>query len=557
MKKIICAFLCALISLSVVLTSAGCGGERGLIKDGKTVNIKMVSAGYGSSWLREIADKFEKLYENKGYKINILEPVSGFLSSTALSEMRLGYGSMGVDLYLTAGVFPADVINDEYGVCAEDIDDVYDSSAINFDGTKSASAIKENIDEKLDRRVKVDGKYYDFYWYVSPTGLVANTTVLGAYGINELPRTTDEMFSAYNKIYYGANGKQGSSVSRVFPTTWAGDNAYGYSFFPLFTYLGQVLDEKTYDDLFEMDCLLNDNGTVKSDGYEMFDNPDIKEVLKVMIQQYDVMYSYPGSMTQRHDTAHAQVMRDVAAFMSDGEFFFNEVKKNFSDSLSEVSFLNFPVVSYVGQKLKLDGSGTNAELCDKILSFVVKEIDANKTVEQIKSSVSGEFGVTLTDTQIDEVTRIRRTVYLKPEGDAYIAKDTPVADIAKLFLRMLASEDAAKVMSKYAMGSAYAQADILQSDYPFIKNAKNIFNTRKRHVTNLPYADSVRGRTQMFVLPKFSGTFCVDINAEIGIVSDPKNRDYDALARKYYDDIRKDAKDNWAKYMERGGYTLG
>lgn len=71
LKKTMVACLCACTCLSLV----GCGGPGGndsIIQDGKTVNIKVLKAGYGTTWLNKVAEKFEAAYADEGYQINIL-----------------------------------------------------------------------------------------------------------------------------------------------------------------------------------------------------------------------------------------------------------------------------------------------------------------------------------------------------------------------------------------------------------------------------------------------------------------------------------------------------
>lgn len=555
MKKFFRALLCATMAAVCVLPVAACGGTRGVIKDGKTVNIAIAKAGYGMNWLREIADKFETLYADEGYKINILEPRAGLVNATALSELRLGT-STGVDMYFTAGVYPSDVIDPNFGVCAETLDDVFSKGAINFDGSVDETPIENRMDPNFQKYLKANEHYYDFYYYVAPCGIVANKKVLAAYGITQLPRTTDELFECYDKIYYGANGKGGSLTTKVYPTTWGGANAYGYPLFSLYTYLSQIMGEEEYEKFFAMDDLLVGSNTIDAQGYQMYENSEIQEVLEAFIQQYDVMYSHPGSSSQRHDVAHSQIMRGLAAFMSNGEFFFNEVKMNFASALDDVTFMASPVISALGTKLKLDGTGNNPERCDEILRHMIKLIDEDRTLSETKTATESQFGISLTEEQVQNVFVARRTMFKQTQSDTYIVKDSPVKEVAKLFMRMLASSDAATVMSKYAMGSAYAPADILDDDYEFIKSAKKILNDNEHGVSLLMYIGSVRKKTNLYILPGYDATVAVKIASEIGVVQTPADRNYAELAEHYFETVKNDARTNWEKYMNRGGYTL-
>lgn len=115
-----------------VFTATGCA-EQNVVQDGKTVNVKVFKAGYGTTWLYRLKEKFEEVYKEQGYKVNILEPDNSLKTPAALSEMRAGKKS-GVDLYFVQSVTVEQALDAEYGACAEDLTDVYDSPAISFDG---------------------------------------------------------------------------------------------------------------------------------------------------------------------------------------------------------------------------------------------------------------------------------------------------------------------------------------------------------------------------------------------------------------------------------------
>ncbi len=552
MKRIACIVLAGACAFPVACDE----GKRGVVEDEKTMNIAIAQAGYGVNWLREIADKFEALYEEEGYKINILDPQAGLTGATALSELRLG-SATGVDMYFTAAVYPSDIVNEDFGVCAETLDDVYSKGAINFDGSVDEVTIENKMMDNLKGYLMAeDGHYYDYYYYVAPCGIVTNTKVLENYGITELPRTTDELFEVYDKIYFGTNGKPGSLSSKVYPTTWGGSNAYGYPLQALYTYLCQIMGTEAYEEFFALDSLLDGN-KIDPNGYQIYENEDIRDVMEAWIQQYDIMYSYPGSQGQRHDDAHAQVMRGLAAFMSDGEFFYNEVKLSFSSALDNITMLRQPVLSALGTKLKLDGTGTDAEKCDDILSYMVGLVDEDKTVEQIASAASAQFGVTVSKEQAQRVHDARRVMFKQTQSDTYIVKNSPMKEQAKLFLRMLASEDAAKIMSKYAMGSAYSPAEVLDDDPRFIKSAKEILNSHTHSVSLLTYIGSVRKKTNLYILPGYDASIVLKIMSDIGVEKEGvAARNYYKLADSVYKYVKSDAQTNWVKYMTRGGYVV-
>lgn len=558
-KKIISSALSVCL-LATTAISVGCGPTE-TIQDGKTVNVAMANAGYGKAWIMELKEKFEAIYAEEGYKINITTPREDLVNETALSEMRMDYADTGIDLYFTAGVYVPDVLDETFGACVQDLNDVYNEPAIRFDGTEEEVLIKDKAKD-IDKYVMSGGNYYNYYWFATPCGLVANSKVLSKYGIEKMPNTTDEMFEIYDAIYFGDASKnlKPSLKSNVYPVVWAGENAYGYTFQSLYTHMAQMLGNEEWEKLFTLDYLLE--GDNLATGYTMLDSLDFNEVLEVFAQQFDISYSVPGSQTQRHDMANSKIVTGSAAFMNNGEYFFNEVKSNFSGYLNDVRFIRTPVISALAEKLNLGGASVSAETRDDILSYMIDLIDAGDSLADIQSKTQTQFSITLTAEQVGRVHEARKIQFRSLQADTYIAKDSPVGDIAKLFLRMLASDDAASLMAKYGMGSCYADAELPGNQYQFLKDAHEMIRTAKNFITLIPFPNSVRDRMHHSILFGYDASFVTILNAEVGIAKGPdgsvsadalRARDYQAIAETYMNKIRNTGKTNWSTYLQRIG----
>ena len=557
-KKILAVSMSTMMLASLGLAT-GCGEERrGVSNDANTINVAWCVQGYGTGFVTEVADAFNALYKEQGYKVNLLDPDSTLKGRTALSEMRLGTLT-GVDVYMPEVVNVQDVLDEEYGICVEDLNDMYDVGYINFDGTEGETPLKDLVNNS-GKYLIMDEKQENYYGYgatMTTRGIVCNTKLLAKYGITEMPRTTDELFDAYDAIYNGANGRGGTSETGIYPTTWGGDNASTYAINSLYTNLAQMLGSAAYDEFFMMDTLLEE-GKNLADGYQMYDNENIKDVLEVFIQQYDTVYSTPGSIGQDHHAAHAKIITGKAAFMTDGEFFLNEVRANFSQYLNDVTFINIPVMSKLGVNLKLDGTGQDAEKCDDVLSAIIKGIDSGKDNATIKTEIETEFSVVLDiDTQIERVRDARGIAYSDGVGWGwYVTKGTEKKDICELFFRMLASPDAARIAAKYGMLSAYSILDNSEYKWEFTKGAANILKTFTYGSTASLVPGTLRQKTNLFLLPSYDATLAVTINTAIGVTDSPTKRNYATLAQTCYERVKNDAQSNWSKYMARAGYTL-
>jgi len=449
---------------------------------------------------------------------------------------------------------------------------VYNAKAINFDGTESERTIKDSS-EDIHNYVSSGDDFYAYYWYQVPSALVVNTSLLAEYpAITEFPRTTDELFEMYD-IILNSYGEVGA-----YPIAWAGDNAYGYTLNPLFTHMVQMFGVKEYDELFALDYVLNEDGTVKRDGWKKTASPELLDILEVYFHLFDTEYSTVGSLAQRHDDAHAQVMMNRAVFTFDGSYFINEVREDFSNKLNNVDFIKVPVISALGVKLGLDGNGGADEAkCDEVLSYMVKLVDSGKTTAQIKTDTESACSVVLTNEQVNRVYEARRSGYFALRSSAYISNESSEqkTEIAKLFLRMLASQDAADLKAKYGLFSAYATGKLAGDELTFIKSAQEIAATTDYITSTDFYVGSVRKHCdRLFLIPSMGASSIKDVMAIMGNVANVQDRDYAYYANAcYYGDEKYSellgkkvslgfkgvlplAEKNWEAYMGSGGYKL-
>ncbi len=552
MKK---RFVALLLCLCMAIPLVGCGDNGGpgntVVKDEKTINIKMVETGWGTDYIEDTIEKFEAIYAEEGYKVNLLPADPNFAGSAALGDMRLGYDALGYDLVISSGYTVQQLTDESYGVCVEPMNDVMTSKPIGFDGTEDENTIENLYNDTQSWKFKIGDTYWAVPYATDTRGLVCNMKVLNKYGITEMPATTDELFECFDVIYNGTSGKAGMD-----PVVWGGGNAYGYALPIFYNVIAQLMGQEEYEKFFALDYLLNDDGTIKADGYNHLNNDAVKEAINVAMHAFDTAYSVPGSISQQHSSAHAVIVTGKAAFMFDGVSFYNEVKNAFPSYLNDVRYCALPIASKLGVDLKLDGSG-NREKCDEILSFMAKKVDEGKSAAEIKSMTETEFSISLTDEKVNRVIAARTTGH---GGDGFlnIIKGTPKADIAKLFIRTLLSEDSAKeTFSKYGMISAtYSDVEPLNTNQFVIDtykvNAKHDFLT-----TSSLYPNTVRAKTNLFLIPPYNAMFAVTFDSEMGDYDSPADRNYDLLTDVTFNKVTTTTKDKWSEYMAKGGYKLG
>ena len=222
--------------MSALITCGGlaaCGDKGGAIKaDPQTIVVKVRRAGFGTDWLYELKGKFEAAYAEQGYKVQIMTPDNSIKDNTLIQELALGYEATNVDLYISSGATPNQVGElGDYGVLVEDLESLYNQKAISYDGTEEEKTLREKLGEDvLSYMTDSTGKIYAYNWAQASAGLVVNTRKLARYGL-ELPKTTNEMFDCFDKIYCGYNGVENSIESGTYPITYiSGGNGYGVCF---------------------------------------------------------------------------------------------------------------------------------------------------------------------------------------------------------------------------------------------------------------------------------------------------------------------------------------
>lgn len=482
-KRAIALLLSALLTAGSVGSLAACGSSAPKVSE-TTIVVKVRDAGFGTDWLYELKGKFETAYAEQGYKVKIMTPDNAIKGTVLLQELALGYNSTKVDLYISTDANPDNVGEEgNYGVLVENIEEsVYNQKAIAYDGTEEEKTVREKIrPEAVPYMTDSHGELYGYSWAQTSAGLVVNTRKLEAYGL-EIPKTTNEMFDCFDKIYCGYNGVENSIETGTYPITYiSGGSGYGVVF--LYALMAQY-DINEYNKFWTFTTTDETGATVQlSDEacQELFDDPMQLEMMKVAYRTFDWIIAAPGSLAQGVDQAQSKIMSDNmddAVFMLNGDWMLNEVKLNYANKLNDIDFVNFPVISAVGQKVFGAGTAYNFDdaKCEELLSYIVGLVDENKDIDEIIAAVKEEKGVDIDEADAKEVARARGVTYSRGmEHVAYITKGTPKKDIASLFLRMMSSDDFGETFSRTANGtSPYCAKENTTSPYKFVRNASKI-----------------------------------------------------------------------------------
>ena len=304
---------------------------------------------------------------------------------------------------------------------------------------------------------------------------------------------------------------------------------------------------------------------------ELFDDPMLLEMMKVAYRTFDWVIAAPGSLSQGVDQAQTKIMsdgNDDAVFMLNGDWMLNEVKLNYASKLNDIDFVNFPVISAVGQKVF--GAGTKYNFddakCEELLSYIIDLVDENKNIDEIIASVKAEKGVDIDEADAKEVARARGVTYSRGmEHVAYITKNTPKKDIVSLFLRMMSSDDFGETFSRTANGtSPYCAKENTTSQYEFVRNASKIpsnqyFSLVSQFGSVKGYRGQIGGKLLNMFTTKTHIPDYISADSQASIYTEDGTRNgssvsvYQEAAAKFLADEKANVINNWNDYLRNAG----
>lgn len=462
MKKAKRLIALVLVLVSVLGILAGCGGKKvetnpdGSTVQGKKAIVSYNSTGYGDSWLKVSAEKFNEMYKEEGYEIEL--KISYNSESNASLEIGKGADKNDIDLYIGAGnletlLDASDKTMRGQGAVLVDLkESVWSKPAIGLNKQEETKTVQERFlyDEEYiyynGKKEEYHGGLYCLPLGLGSCGIIVNPSVLANYGYtaDNLPKTTDEFNAMCDKI------AAKSAETGVYAYSWPGGNASGYISYLFFEYFAQYSGREAFFNFVETkpftDATIED---IKKDGWKVYEDQGILEGLKAMEPIMKPRYSPNGSAAMDHMTAQDLLLTGKAAFMINGDWLLNEMEEEYYEEASQCLMMNTPVLSVIGVECGI----TDAEL-----SQAVGMIDAGKSNADIIAAISG-----LDET---EVQRIRDARNIYGCGEAVVRSGCAIPayadgrDVAILFLRFLLSEDGCKIMRDEAFNiNAYECAN--------------------------------------------------------------------------------------------------
>ena len=325
-KKILALTLVALQTCSM----AACGDDG----DKTVLKVSVYAAGYGRSWLDEIADAFEAENPN----VVVKRAATNGMDATADGALESGRQSALSDVYGITSIANYYKYIENGSIMT--LNDVYTASS---DG----KTLEEKVDPAVIPMMKEKNDYYAVPWNASITSIAYNDKMFAEKGWS-IPTTFDEFFALCDKItketsfyalgYVGGDGCDGY-FKRVVPSLAA---QYG----------GVEAYKEFYK--FENADVFEQEGRVKA--YET--------IGKIITgkgkdsQGNEKPWAYPGTDTADTSTIVTKFAEGKVAMLFDGSWLVNEMKDVF-DLYPNFSCKMMPLPWINSNKTSLDGGTIN------------------------------------------------------------------------------------------------------------------------------------------------------------------------------------------------------
>lgn len=406
------------ILLAVVLTAgimSGCGGggSGGKNTEGKTeIKIAYWQAGYGEEWLKNLIAAFEE--KNTDYYVT-------YQATASHASVVAPFGMADIDkndLYL-------DIKNMDFEYM-EPLDDILATTA---DGDMKSIGEKMN-ESYLAYEKSSDGKCYTLSYGGGVIGFYYNEDLLEKAGIEQFPRTTDELVVACDAL--SSNGI----------TPLCHFTAGGYYTYLLQEYMVQYNGFDYY--LNNFFACKDENGNSPSKA--VFTAKDGRYyALKAFEKFITPEYTLSGSNTMSHTEIQTQFLQKSAAMMLNGSWVANEM--NIPEDDTTVKCAKLPVLSAIINKLTTVKS-------DKELRKVITAIDQITDGEkQLSDFASGDGyavdGIAVSAADWDVIYEARNTVVGNAaQQSLYIPNYADAKEGAKKFVTFLLSDAGYKIFAE-------------------------------------------------------------------------------------------------------------
>lgn len=426
-KRKLLLTLTALGMLGGAIGLSSCNGNQ---DDPNALKIMVVKLGYGTNWLKALAEDFTA---QTGTKVAITEVVG----DTGLNKIsgELYANVCNADIYMTRlKTQYAEWCNDQLKSRFVDLTDIYNEP---YEGENGATMYSK-MDPIFRDYNKQNGKYYAVQWSTGFMSFARNLDVWNKYmpAGSVTPRTTEEFFETLETL------KSRIDDENVAPAIFNAKQEYYSSVVGswFYQYEGNDNMQNFYD------------GKDSSGDYDpnggLYDYAGQEQSLKFLDRLLNPSNGYhhrDSDSSQTFTTMQINFVRGAAAFCLNGTWMEHEIGESYYNK--NIDFIKLPMISSITDRLSFKSAGDKESKLRELVSYVDSHINVGDNAACTVSGVTSE--------DIEIVRDARNGGSLVKTDQDHQVVITPTSDkidVAKKFVKYMYSDRGLEVYTTAMKG---------------------------------------------------------------------------------------------------------
>ena len=498
MKKCKRILIGLLASLLMVVWSAGAVGCNKKDDSPETLEIYIEKMGYGVDWLDDIIEAFkqEQWVKDKYPNLNIPKPEARVNQGSATQRVIAGAKSNTADLLFgtttaTGWIYRSDEESSNF----EELSDVYNSEVPGETGVifkeKMLPSIRSWVEQPDLSKADTDPDakvYHVFPWINGYIGMLYNKDnldkLLGKDNYT-MPRTTDEWMEMVRLIIKVQKDKGLDNTDDAFinPFIYAPVMYWGAS---VSTWWAQYETRSGYEKYFL--------GTARINGRDQL-SPKVLEQ-KGKLRSFQTIESFVGApgiggeagteeiydkvdedsfkAQNTFDRIQVKYITGQGVFMPNGDWFDLEMRNAVEAGKgSDITYMQLPIISAVSEKLSYykagdtvfdkNADGTTKEgdatrkVYDELLRKLVDHVDGKCDKDEVAALYTAKGkSIDRLDADIAHIHEARHLMAPVEGHEAFIPSYATAKDVAKDFLRFMATDKAIRTFAESTKGCSTA-----------------------------------------------------------------------------------------------------
>ena len=460
--------------------------EDGTQTPGETpiLQIAVIAKGYGGDYADELARAFQRKTGIKSKVVNST-PDESFVANS----LMLGPSVNDIDVYfaLNGAIIPQ-LMDSAWGggPAWADLSDVYDTPAAGYNESGAGVTYGKLMDPYFLQAMTYPsgnglnsdyaGKRFAVPWSSGISGFIYNNTLwettnakLPAGQKLKLPKTTDEMFTLFEKI-------------KAIPSNDRG-GAYAFTYSGLSNYLDMAFAHwwPQYDGLKQAGSFfqgkLTAGGPYTADIYNTQGRLEAYKAVERMLRPSNC-YANPADVATVFES-QLNFLEGKAFFNLNGEWLEREMSGQFVPGEADVRYFRAPVISAIVNNPEISALFTGSVTQkDALLSQAVDYID-EYYINGNASAQKPAFLSGASSAQIDFLKDARLTQYCQARYIAAVPGYSNQISAAKEFLKFMLSKEGQEIVMETTCGAVKAPLSVNAAQFDYYKNEATAFYKSK------------------------------------------------------------------------------